>query len=256
MERSARWTRRSSTSRTPSATCTSARWRSSRGRRRPTTSSSPWSRASCRSSRATARRCASCPLDLGPAGVGRRPALQPRLPRPPHRAARARAARTQLRNLVGRVMAQQLDRHEAAVGDVDGRGPRGRPLGADLEGPPLHGRRRRRAPICSPWSSTPSREPARAVPRRVASRGPSRRLAQLVGEALVETRAQPVRETRAACDRRRARPRQDARSSSATSPQGLRSMRGVRAADTAVVAQRADRPAPPLGVGAHAGSPT
>ena len=41
-------------------------------------------------------------------------------------------------------MSQPLDREPAPLGDVAGRGARGRPLGARVQGPPLHGRRHRR----------------------------------------------------------------------------------------------------------------
>ena len=44
------------------------------------------------------------------AGLGGRPALQHRVPPPPHRAARRPGGESELRKLVGRVMAQQLDR--------------------------------------------------------------------------------------------------------------------------------------------------
>ena len=54
----------------------------------------------------------------------------------------------ELRNLVGRVMSQQLDRAkplwEMWMAEGLGRGP----LGARLQGPPLHGRRRLPAPTC------------------------------------------------------------------------------------------------------------
>ena len=45
-----------------------------------------------------------------PAGLGRRPELQPRVPRAPDRAAAPRAARSQLFKLVSRIFSQQLDR--------------------------------------------------------------------------------------------------------------------------------------------------
>ena len=47
----------------------------------------------------------------------------------------------QLRRLTGRVFSQALDRAEAAVGDVAGRGPRRRPLRAAVQDPSRAGRR-------------------------------------------------------------------------------------------------------------------
>ncbi len=81
-----------------------------------------------------------------PAGVGRRPELQPRVPRAPDRAAAARnrgaALQARLTDLLP--AARPL---EAALGDVGDRGPRGRPLGADLQDAPLgHRRDLRRRP--------------------------------------------------------------------------------------------------------------
>ena len=60
-----------------------------------------------------------------------------------HTAVPSPGTEEQLRATAARVFSQHLDRPEAAVGDLDGRGARGRPLGAALQGPPLHGRRRR-----------------------------------------------------------------------------------------------------------------
>ena len=77
------------------------------------------------------------------AGVDRRPALQHRLPRAPHRdpGARERAAAAP----DGRPRVLPAPRpQQAAVGDVGRRGTAGGLLGAAVEGPPLHGRRRRR----------------------------------------------------------------------------------------------------------------
>ena len=81
------------------------------------------------------------PLDAGAAGVGRRPALQPRLPRAPHRAAGAREPRAAAQP--GRARARPAPRpHEAAVGDLARRRGRGRALRDDHQDPPLPRRRR------------------------------------------------------------------------------------------------------------------
>ena len=94
----------------------------------------------------------------------------------------------ELRNLVGRVMSQQLDRAQAAVGDVDGRGPRGGPLGAALQGAPLHGRRRLRH---RPADGGPRRRAraGAAAARRLAARSASRPASSCSCDALVEPRA-------------------------------------------------------------------
>ena len=77
----------------------------------------------------------------GPAGVGRRPALQHRLPRPPHRAPEARRrGRAAPARRPADVAAARPD--EAAVGGVGRRGPRERSVVDRLQDPPLHGRRR------------------------------------------------------------------------------------------------------------------
>ena len=86
------------------------------------------------------QKLSTCPVGEPPRVGGRRP-VQSRLPPPPHRAAQAGqhgAAEGALRAhhaAAPRPLA-------AALGDVDRRRDRGRPLRADLEGPPLHDRRR------------------------------------------------------------------------------------------------------------------
>ena len=72
------------------------------------------------------------PIETGQAAVGRRPELQPRVPRPPHRAARPglRGAAPAPR---GADLLPAAGPLQAAVGAVADRGPRGRPLRADLQ---------------------------------------------------------------------------------------------------------------------------
>ena len=67
--------------------------------------------------------------------------------------------------LMGRLMSRPLDRERAAVGGVAGRGPRGRPVGAGVQGPPLHGRRHRGRRSCSPCCSTSTPDAVPAPPR-------------------------------------------------------------------------------------------
>src|SRR6266508_2867499 len=81
------------------------------------------------------------PAAPGPSNVDRRRALRDPLPRAAHRGPRARwrgaaaqPGRAGVRPAVGH--------RQAAVGDVAGRGPAGRALGDHLEGAPLHDRRR------------------------------------------------------------------------------------------------------------------
>ena len=79
-----------------------------------------------------------------------------------HSAVPAPGSETQLRAIAARVFSQHLDRAQAAVGDLDGRGARRGPLGAALQGPPLHGRRGRRdrPDVGDVRRSDPSRRPA------------------------------------------------------------------------------------------------
>ncbi len=85
----------------------------------------------------------------GPAVLDRRSALQHRLPRAPHGAALAGLDRAAARP-GGPDLLPAPRPLEAAVGDLAGPGPRGRPLRADLEDPPRARGRRRRA-----WTSPP-----------------------------------------------------------------------------------------------------
>ena len=77
------------------------------------------------------------------ADVGRRSVFRRRLPPPPHRRAPAGDGRAAADDGRARLLPAPRSR-PAIVGDLDGRGPRARSLGAPVEGPPLHGRRRRR----------------------------------------------------------------------------------------------------------------
>ena len=153
----------------------------------------------------------------------------------------------ELRNLVGRVMSQQLDRHKplwemwmveglehghwALVSKVhhcmvDG------VSGTDL--------------LTVVLDSEP--EPAAPCPTR-GTRRPSLATHALVVDALVDLVASPYEQLRAARSATRA-PRQVARAARRAGTRTARVDRR-RAADPAVVAQRSDRSAPPLGLGAH-----
>ena len=91
---------------------------------------------------------------------------------------------------------------QAAVGDLDGRGAEREPLGAAVEGPPLHGRRRlghrpddgdvrrrRRRPSAA---ATGSRLPSRATPSCFCARSPARRSTRPSSSAVVRAAAAPA----------------------------------------------------------------
>ena len=102
-----------------------------------------------------------------PAVLGRRPDLQPRLPRARHRPAKARQRRpaSPARGADLLAAARPL---EAALGDLDRAGPRGRPLRADLEDPPRARRRR----LGRGHRNRPVRPVAGARRARARDRGP------------------------------------------------------------------------------------
>ena len=188
------------------------------------------------------------------AAVGRRPDVQPRVPRPPDRAAAPRPREPA--PAPGRAALQPAARPlQAAVGDVDRRGPRRwaafrrarRPaLRADLEDPPLaHRRRRGRRPRPGPLRPRPG--PGRAAPPRrgLGGRIPSRPPAELVAHGAlgaVRTGLQAA-----------------ARGGRGPHPAGRRAARGAHRGrgrrrgrlgrpepGARDAAERRDRPAPPL----------
>ena len=127
----------------------------------------------------------------GPPAVGRRPAPQPALPRARHRAPLPRRrgpaagpGRPRVRPAAGP--------RQAAVGDLAGRGPGGRPLRAAGQDPPRAGGRRlgrgHHVACCSTPHPSPPRRPTRAG---AGSRARCRPSAQLLGEALLERATVP-----------------------------------------------------------------
>ena len=175
-----------------------------------------------------------------PPGLGRRPALQPRLPRAPHRAARAgrRRGAAQPRRPRDGAEARPL---EAAVGDVDRRGPRRRPLGAGLQDAPLHGRRRLRHRPADAWSSTPSASRAPAEPDAVGARAASRAPPRIVGSRAGR------RGRRARTRRPRSRVGDGARAAPGREPGGRRRARPSRACARCCARRRATSLNGPIG---------
>ena len=143
----------------------SRRSRSSRGRPPARRSTPPRSAAGCRWCRGTGRRCGSCRSTWGhrsgsmtPTSTSATTCGAPRCPRP---------AGTGARHTHGARHVAAARPRPAAVGVLAGRGPGRRALGDDLQGPPLHGRRRlRHRPLPrDPRSGTRARA---ARPRRLA----------------------------------------------------------------------------------------
>ena len=201
----------------------------------------------------------------GAAGVGRRPPLQPRVPRARHRAAaaRQRAAAEEPRQPRVRAAARP---HEAAVGDLARRGTgRGRRSRRERRRPSSTSRRRAsrccrrrttRSSTASPAStsprccSTPRPSPRRRP--RPGARGmprPEPTSMQLLGDALIERAIQPAEIVRSARAAFRA-PRRLV-SQGIDSARGRRRARAHRARRSLHSAERRHRPAPPLRLGAH-----
>ena len=155
----------------------------------------------------------------------------------------------ELRNLVGRVMSQQLDRTQAAVGAVGGRGPGLRALGADLQDPPLHGRRRlgHRPAERDPLERARGRADAA---RRRGTPIASRARLSLVTHSLSGRAASPYEATRTALAAVRG-PRRVAKKAVDTG-RGLANFRTLLAPGRDELAERPDRAAPALGLGARA----
>ena len=201
------------------------------------------------------QRLAFVPLQQGRPRVGRRPALQPPLPRAPHGAARAPGPRPSCKRLAGRLFSQELDRDK--------------PLWEIwlVERP-----RRATASRSSPrpttrWSTAC---PASTSPRSCSTPRPSRRPTPEPGAvdpaprcpatpSCWPTRCSSARpcpaRSRAACARWPAAPRQVLGRVRERPRRRRRHGLGRRRAP-AEPAQRADRPAPALHLGATATSPS
>ena len=169
-----------------------------RARRRPTTSSSRTSARACARPALPPEARRRRPLRHRPAAVGRRPALQPRLPRSPHRAARSPAATSSCCKLVEPHLLPAAGPHEAAVGDVARRGPGRRALRADLQDPPLRSSTASRGSTSRPRSSTSTASRRQVDGSDRGSPRPSRRGAQLAAGAC-QARATRAARSPAAC---------------------------------------------------------
>ena len=189
------------------------------------------------------------PLDLGAPASGSTTRTSTSTTTCAARRCRARAATRSCASSSGRVMSQQLDRHKPLweMWMVEGleRGA----LGAALEDPPLHGRRRvGHRPddaCCSTPSATRPRPDARAVGAR--ARAEHARRSSRARSARAPT--SPYEAARSAWAAVRG-PRRAARGA-ADLARAASSLRNLLRPTSGVVAQRPDRPAPPLGLGAQ-----
>ena len=107
------------------------------------------------------QRVRTVPVRAGPARLGRRSRLRPRLPRAPHRAPGPRGRR-RLLPAHGPAHVPGPRPRPPAVGGLAGGGPGRRAVGPGLQGPPLHGGRHRRRRAAD--------RAARPRPRRPAGR--------------------------------------------------------------------------------------
>ena len=135
------------------------------------------------------------PARPGPPGVGRRPALQPALPRPAHGAAERRPATSELKHLAGRAVLAAARPLQAAVGDVARRG-RSRATASRSLAQDAPRARRRRSPASTsrPCCSTSRRIPTPPPERRpaVVPAARCRAGAQLLADALLERATVPA----------------------------------------------------------------
>ena len=185
----------------------------------------------------------------GAPGVGRRPALQRGLSRPPHRAPAAGGRRTSCAALAGRRLLAAARPRQAAVGAVARRARRRGPLRARSPRRTTASSTASRAstsPRCCSTSSpspppAPPAEPVGPAPRAVAPR-------RCWSDALRELAAAPVELARAAGDAIAHPRRAAAAGAAAVGGLGALALAGL-GARAALAAQRPHRPAPALRVG-------
>ena len=185
------------------------------------------------------------PAGHRPAAVGRRPELQPRVPRAPHGAAapglRGAAPAAGRADLLPAARPLQ-----AAVGGVDGRGPRGRGLRAHHQDPP-RADRRHRGRRHRPGDLRPRPGPGRGPPpRRGLGSPPGRRPgAQVLASGTLDLLRTGVR-TAAAAAALATRPAEALRSARVAVGGPRRGRVGRAEPGAPDAAERRDRPAPAL----------
>ena len=239
---------RSCTWRTRSATCTSARWASSRAPRPRRTVVLAAIAAKLHLVPRYRQRVRFPPLALArPIWVDDRHfhldyhVRRTALPAP--------GGDEELRNLVGRVMAQKLDRAKPLWEMWIAEGLDERPLGAGQQAAPLHGRRRLRHGPAERGlrRGAPARRRPRPVPWKPA---PEPSTPRIVGSALAHRAKIPYEGVRSLWATARA-PGQAAGQAAELARAVIEPAHAAAPAGRDV-AQRADRTAPPLGVGARA----
>ena len=195
------------------------------------------------------------PVRPGPPGVGRRPSLQPRLPRAPHGPARAGIRGAAAHTRRPRVLPAPRPL-QAALGDVAGGGRSRATASRSSARPTTAWSTASRAWTSPPSSSTPSRSRPTYPHRSRGRRGPEperRRAARRgAGRARDQPRAEMVRGARA---RLRGPPGRPAAPWS-DAVDGRRGVRPRRHGRPGLAVQRRDRPLPALRRGARRPRPT